>query len=1052
MVHCFGWQNQQYSSLDHSTKMLGNRLVSSVKKISIFKFQSGNSSSIEQAHFSNFIKVFYMKRIQIIFFLMMVGYDAGHCQTTLQSHELLEALFLQPPDSVKPFAWWHWMGPNFSKQGITEDLEAMKEEGIGGATIFNLTSAVQESHAPTLNNPWPEQTYRSPAYWDALKFASSEAKRLGLEIGLHNTVGYSTTGGPWIDEARSMQHLVWSDTTITSSASRPIQLKAPELIADEGWGKTGRKLHYYKDLFVLAVPAGKNKIALEEVINLTAQYDSLNGLRWDVPAGRWTIYRIGHASTGRPPHPVPDDLLGKVLEADKMSVEQSTFHWHQVIEPVKEHLGSYVGNSFKHMLIDSYEAGEQNWTEHFRQEFIKRKGYDPVPWLASFSRTVSGSKNSNDFRIVQNEEQTRRFDWDYRDVIDQLYFENGWNIGKKLLKEANLDLQFEPYGGPFNTPQGVALADIPLAEFWTANVGGINPLVPAAARSAGKKVVGAESFTGRPEFSKYTEDPAFLKSTADKAFAAGINRLVLHHWVHQPFDDKYQPGMGMGWWGTHFGRYQTWFGPGKAFFTYLARCQALLQYGEQPAPYLCLDRVVGFSDVISKNDFLTGDISVMNGRIVLPSGRSYAFMVFPDDGVMLPEVARKIELLVSEGATIVSTTPDHSPSLKNFPNCDEEVKMIAKEVWGNGPSNKYKKGFVYTSLDDAVKNANIQPDFKIEKASSPQDIKMVHRHAPDADIYLVSNQSDKKQLLSLSFNISGKQPELWQAEDGTIVQAPVWEDNGKRSTIELTLKGTQTVFVVFRQAPSKADHPAALTVNDSTIDVSLQTLPNGQPVFLASAPVKATVDYASGKKRSIQTGPVSRMELTGSWKVTFVPKVDQPFEMDFPALVDFSKHESKAVSYFAGTAFYHKTFQYHQDSHKYPQKVVLDLGVMNDIASVTINGKDMGVLWYPPYTVDVTEAIEEGDNELEIAVTNNWANRLIGDEQEPADFEWGKDRGKSMGRAMLAYPDWFIHNEPRPSTGRKAFTIWYYYRKDSPLQPAGLVGPVQVLTYHAVYL
>lgn len=122
----------------------------------------------------------------------------------------LENRFLNPPASVKPYVWWHWMGANFSKTGITKDLEAMKAMGIGGATIFNLASAVQETHAPTLNNPWPEQTYRSPAYWEAIRHAAVEAKRLGLEIGLHNTAGYSTTGGPWVTEERAMQKLVWS--------------------------------------------------------------------------------------------------------------------------------------------------------------------------------------------------------------------------------------------------------------------------------------------------------------------------------------------------------------------------------------------------------------------------------------------------------------------------------------------------------------------------------------------------------------------------------------------------------------------------------------------------------------------------------------------------------------------------------------------------------------------------------------------------------------------------------------------------------------------------
>ena len=82
---------------------------------------------------------------------------------------------------------------------------------------------------------------------------------------------------------------------------------------------------------------------------------------------------------------------------------------------------------------------------------------------------------------------------------------------------------------------------------------------------------------------------------------------------------------------------------------------------------------------------------------------------------------------------------------------------------------------------------------------------------------------------------------------------------------------------------------------------------------------------------------------------------------------------------------------------------------------------------------------------MEIAVTNNWANRLIGDEQHPADFEWGVDRGESMGRAMKAFPEWFLNGIPRPSEGRKTFNIWYYYRQDSALQPAGLVGPVRIV-------
>lgn len=985
----------------------------------------------------------------IIFAGLLLIFIPAMAQTTSKSTDQLESSFRNPPTSVKPYVWWHWMGSNFSKSGITKDLEAMKAVGIGGATIFNLSSAVQESHYPTLNNPWPEQTYRSQAYWEAMKHAAAEADRLGLEIGLHNTVGYSTTGGPWIDEERSMQRLVWRDTLVSGGTELILKLKAPKLIADEGWGKTGRKISFYKDIVVLAVPAEKKKIATTEVLNLTPQFDAAKGLKWNAPSEKWTIYRIGHASTGRPPHPVPDDVLGKVLEADKMSAEQSAFHWKSVLDPFKEHLGKYLGKSFKHMLIDSYEAGGQNWTPEFREEFIRRKGYDPIPWLASFCLTVGTAKDSKDRRIVGNEDQTARFDWDYRDVIDQLFHENGWNIGEKMLKDARLDLQFEPYGGPFNTPQGVALSDIPMAEFWTAGIGGISPQVPAAARASGKNVVGAEAFTGRPEVSQFTEDPAFLKSSADRVFAQGINRMILHHWVHQPFDDQYQPGMGMGWWGTHFGRHQTWFEPGKAFFTYLARCQAMLQYGEQPADYLCVDKLQGFSDLISTADFLNQNIAVENGKLVLSSGRTYPFIVF-SDSLMLPETAAKIKQLVAAGATVVSPKPVKSPSLKNYPECDLELKKLAAEVWGIGVQNALGKGFIFTRLEDALKKSGITPDFQVEKATVPTELKIAHRTSPEADIYFVSNQSEKAQAIAVSFRISGKQPELWQAEDGSISNAPVWSDKDGRTTVSLNLKGIQSVFVVFRKAAAKTDRLVSVSVNDSNTNWNILSGKSGSPVLRASEAVSAELVYASGKQKTVVVKPDAPVVLSGPWKVSFAPKTDRQFELDFPELIDFSQHSNKSVNYFAGTATYRKNISL--DAASLKSRTVLDLGEMNDIAEVRVNGKSAGVLWYPPYRTDITELLVAGENNLEILVTTNWANRLIGDEQEPADFEWGKDRGEKMGRAMLAYPDWFVKNQPRPSQGRKTFSVWYYYRKDSSLKPAGLVGPVRLVAESEIKL
>lgn len=769
----------------------------------------------------------------------------------------LACMFKEPPMEYRPYVWWHWMGSNFSKEGITKDLEAMKDAGIGGATIFNLTSAVQESQAPIENNPWPEQTYRSPAYWEALEHAASEAKRLGLKLGMQNTPGYSTTGGPWITEERGMQTLVSSQVNIKGNRMVKLLLKVPELPVYKGWGASNKKATYYRDIAVMAVP-DKNDATASEVIDLSDFMDSDGVLKWDVPSGSWTVYRIGHAPTMANPHPLPDDLIGKVLEADKMSKEQSTYHWQNILDPLVEHLHDYIGTTFTHILIDSYEAGDQNWTPGFRDEFIKQKGYDPLPWIAL--------RNAN-----KKTDGIEKFDDDFKDVINRLYIDNGWKVAKEMINKAGLQFYWEPYYGPFNTTECVSIPDLPMGEFWTGGDGAISSEITNAAKASGKRLVGAEAFTGRPEISQYTEDPAFLKHSTDGSFLSGVNMLFLHHWVHQPFDDKYQPGMGMGWWGTHFGRNQTWIKPGKAYFTYLTRCQMLLQQG-----------------------------------------------------------------------SFIST------------------------------------------------KANI-----------------LHRSMADAEIYFVINPSQAELTDRFAFDVKGRVPELWYADKGVIQRIHHWEELGDSTYVNLTLLSDESVFVIFPKYK-----------NDKYNDIILPA-----------------IDIIQESEKIIK----------GAWKIWFEPKLDVAFEQEFTILSDFSQHTESSIKYFSGTATYKKEVEIDDSSIGKDKRFILDLGELNDIAALKINGVDAGVLWYPPYKTDITSWLKPGKNMLEIAVTNNWTNRLIGDEQFPADFEWGQDRGFERGKAMKAFPDWFIQKQPRPSKDRKAFCIWYYHRKNSPLQPAGLVGPVRLI-------
>lgn len=800
----------------------------------------------------------YKKCILVLFIIATVAACADGNDYNLKTKELAKS-FTQPPVLYGPYVWWHWMGSNFSKDGIKKDLEAMRESGIAGATIFNIASAVQESHYPIENNPWPEQTYRSNAYWEALEYAAATALELGMKIGLHNSPGYSTAGGPWVTEEKGMQKVVKSRTDIIGGKAVKIKLPMPNLPVYDGWGGPMGPGSFYEDIAVLAIPEGKN-ISADKVTELTDKMSPDGTVDWNAPAGKWHIFRIGHAPTMSCPHPLPDDLIGKVLESDKMTASSAAFHWDNVLGPLKEHLGGYFGKSFTHILIDSYEAGDQDWGEGFRDVFKNMHGYDPMCAMAIKELDPECSV-------------AKKFDEDNKATISRMYLDNGFTTARDKINDAGLLFYWEPYSGPFDTAEGCSLSDQPMGEFWTGGNGRISKDVVENARKYGKRIVGAEAFTGRPENSHYTEDPEFLKKSADGAFASGANRLFLHHWVHQPFDDRYQPGMGMGWWGTHFGRNQTWFEPGKEFFRYLTRCQMLLQQG----------------DMIDYGD-----------------------------------------------------------------------------NW-------------------------------------------IHRKSDAADIYFVVNQTKDTTVTQISSEDSRINPEFWDPYKAMITAAESSSD-GKSSTVDVELAPGQSVFVLFN---------------------------HNKPGYKKAPVAKVT--------HSIEN------IIEGTWDIRFSPKLDKEFTLKDQTLKDFSTSSEEKIKYFSGTAIYTKNIELSSCNLGKNKKVIIDLGGLNDIVDITINGKHVGVLWYPPYKTDITDFVKPGTNKLEIAVTNNWANRLIGDEQYDSDFEWGRDRGESMGRAMKRFPDWFLKEGDRPSKNRKGFIIWSYFRANTPLEPAGLVGPVKLNCQDVTY-
>lgn len=936
--------------------------------------------------------------------------------------ETFDQDYKNPPSKAQTHVWWHWMGVYVSKEGITKDLEAMAASGVGGATIFNLHSPLRPSpSSPKTAKPWSGNAYRSPEWWALIAHAAKEADRLGLNLGMHNCVGYSASGGPWITPEHSMQKVVWSETKV--DGGRPFN--GPLTVPETNWG-------FYRDIAVIAVPDSPEAGAIttaESVLDLTARMQPDGNFQWEAPAGRWIVYRFGYTPTKSTAHPAPEGVFAR--ECDKLSAEAGELHIRHVIDPLREHLGPLLGKSLRHLTFDSYEAGPQDWTALFAQEFEKRRGYSPLPWLPVLAKRTLGS-----------EETSKRFLWDMKATACELFNENNFALFRRRINEAGLEMVLEPYGnGPINATAATVIPDIPMGVIWTDGAvlknNSTRSGIAAVANAHGQNLVAVEAFTGWPEHSKWSETPGFLKATGDAALCMGYNQFHLHSWVHQPFDDSIRPGIVMRHWGTHFGRFQTWYEPGKSWFAYLNRCQALLQRGEVVSDYLALDHTKPHADTIPNQTLLEG-AAVKNGKIVLASGRSYAFLAV-NKTEMLPEVARKLRDLAAQGATIVGPRPLKSPSLQNYPACDAEVAAIAGELWGPPDSSAkdrhYGNGRVMdVTPEKALATLGIAPAF----SRSPQKGKVwfAHRRDADADVFFIANLDKIPAQFVGSFRVGGKIPELWDAVRGTQTDAGQWNETNGRTEVNLALDSEESVFVVFRRSSAAADPVKMVALDGEPFEEAKLVSGSAGTILRTARPGNYQLTTASGKSASIAVPPPpAAMTLEGPWDVSFKPPAGIAKTLRFDKLASWTESPDEGIRYFSGTAHYVRELEVPSQWLEPGLRVELDLGVVRDMAEVILNGQPVAICWTAPFRVDLTGSIKAGHNRLEIAVTNTWANRLIGDQQQPEDCNW-----TAQGQ-LEHFPAWILESLPRP-TRREAFAAWNYFKKDSPLREAGLLGPV----------
>ncbi len=264
----------------------------------------------------------------------------------------------------------------------------------------------------------------------------------------------------------------------------------------------------------------------------------------------------------------------------------------------------------------------------------------------------------------------------------------------------------------------------------------------------------------------------------------------------------------------------------------------------------------------------------------------------------------------------------------------------------------------------------------------------------------------------------------------------------------LNLEGAESIFVVFRR-PAGSEAPLAAATEEPGRSEPVITGDSVGRLHLRGAAGNYRLTWASGRVETISvSAPPRSLEINGPWEVRFPPDWGAPEKVSVNHLISWTEFSERGIKYFSGTARYSADFNVPAELFNPALRIVLDLGTVKNLAEVDLNGRRIGTLWHAPFWLNVTSAIQPGNNHIEIQVTNLWPNRLIGDEQEPEDSTWGKafDDPRTppgaVGRPLAEFPSWFLARQPRPSAHRYTFTTWNYFKKDSPLLESGLLGPV----------
>lgn len=820
----------------------------------------------------------------------------------------------------------------------------------------------------------------------------------------------------------------------------------------------GEKGAYYYPEYYNRMDSGN--IADKEIVLLTEKMSPDGSLKWEAPAGTWEVIRFGYTTTGKTNSPASKEGTG--LECDKMDAAALDVHFNSFPKKLCAKAEDLVGNTFKFILLDSYEAEFFNWTANFPAEFEKRRGYSLIPWLPVLCGEIVGT-------VAESESVL----FDFRKTIADLIERNYYKHYTELCHKEKLELHAEVFDeGPWCPPLDILktnnLVDLSMCEFWSST--NLNPgyyMQPCASIGYNKPILGAEAYTNMAD---YSESPNSLSPFGNIAFCDGVNQLILHSYVHQPIDKK--PGLTLGKYGRPFNRNNLYWPYMSEWFKYQTRIMYILQKGVTVPDVLFYigDQLPEFYEYGTSTslpfgykintcnfDILKNRVEVINGKLRMNNVSDYAILSLPSFPFMDFETLKLIESLVKGGAIVYGPKPlqplsrvDVSANLSAFHELADKVwgKVDGKSVLGNS----YGEGKIFWGLPlgEVLKRINLEHDFAVtlpvketlsfihEKMKmvgvlpygvNPEKntFQFIHKKMGDTDVYFVANQLDSAINSECLFRVGEKTPEIWDPEDGSVVKPAIFRQENGQVRIPFNFKPYQSTLFVFK--PGKP------------VDFITTVLKDGRQIFPASkGEENVEVPLVTYEK----DGMFLNVFYTGNYKFktqnnkTLTGQYFQPKEMEitnfkgniqfeagYPATIapveittlkPLTDFENPDIRYFSGNAKYTINFQVPENFIAGKETILLNVGNFESVGEVWLNNKPLGKIWKPGTDLNIS-GILKTNNQLVVTIANVYRNRFIGD-----FVQYGKVQNLWTSSPIEQFLD-----------------------KDKPLKPSGLMGPLKVI-------